>query len=501
MKLYHSIPNVSLPSMVIENQSPVIVRYESYHQLVMITWPNGKPCILANEWLRSESKRRGPDNTTDTCLTYGAHLSFLIRYCYAKQIDIGALTDRDIFLFVENLQDGRMIIRGIDTKKRSNNQIGTILNTCFRFLTWVQEEFRLASEPKLIGLSEHSPQITIKRVYNYRTKKYDIVHAFSPPRVAPVSDKIAMPDEYIEKLENQIFHRTYVRAPRYRKRVLNANPNSGGLPASLDYLYERRIFCIWMFQRTGLRPEELCRMDGTIHRDDKGQAYILLPTMKTRSLTPPLRKFPFKLDDELRLEQYLESRTDYLNIIYQRSGLDISSLPLLINEQGAPLKKESLTKEFSRLAKDAGLDNVKVCLSMFRHRFITLEILYELKSITPDGSPPSGIWLSATRDSICKKVASKTGHRQPSSLYTYFDTAYKFSTLFSNSDDAEKHLREIEAKKFKLMYERHRLMKLQLQGSADEAVLQHAMEWVDKFDSELRTLQSQLIHSTGLAKI
>lgn len=62
-------------------------------------------------------------------------------------------------------------------------------------------------------------------------------------------------------------------------------------------------------------------------------------------------------------------------------------------------------------------------------------------------------------------------------------------------------MREIEAKKFKLMYECHRLMKLQLQGSADEAVLQHAMEWVDKFDIELRTLQSKVINSTGLAKL
>jgi hypothetical protein len=61
---------------------------------------------------------------------------------------------------------------------------------------------------------------------------------------------------------------------------------------------------------------------------------------------------------------------------------------------------------------------------MFRHRFITTQIAYEIRLELGRALPQKDLWQEAVQRRILGKVAKLTGHRDPMSLKHYFNEAY-----------------------------------------------------------------------------
>jgi hypothetical protein len=68
---------------------------------------------------------------------------------------------------------------------------------------------------------------------------------------------------------------------------------------------------------------------------------------------------------------------------------------------------------------------------MFRHRFITTQIAYEIKKELKRDIAQKDLWQEAVQRRILAKVAKLTGHTKPMSLRPYFDEA--FALAIANS--------------------------------------------------------------------
>lgn len=103
MQLFRETEGVKIPSTV-GYRDPAFVNYRTHSRLYHLTWPNGAPCALANEWLRQQSRKKGNHDRTKTCRTYASHLSFLLRHCYKYRIELLNLHDEDISKLVTYLE-------------------------------------------------------------------------------------------------------------------------------------------------------------------------------------------------------------------------------------------------------------------------------------------------------------------------------------------------------------------------------------------------------------
>lgn len=220
------------------------------------------------------------------------------------------------------------------------------------------------------------------------------------------------------------------------------------------------------------------------------QLAVYLPTGKTRDHEPPLRKFHLSLSEANRVEKYLEARRKFLSLFNDEyNSTSNAHASMLLTDEGKPLDEKSLTRDFARLAVSAGLGDVKLCQSMFRHRFITVEILLEMQN-TIQSTAVASIWNEGIRHSICAVIAAKTGHLRAASLYTYFDEAYKFSTQFNTYNDAVHHLRLLDEKLETLTYRRHEIRKAQLSGQVNLEFAESTLKWLEEMQAEIEALKT-----------
>lgn len=98
------------------------------------------------------------------------------------------------------------------------------------------------------------------------------------------------------------------------------------------------------------------------------------------------------------------------------------------------MSRSALTKEFQRLCTTAGL-STRTCLSMFRHRFITLMVALELNQVLEeDQSFPVHSLAFADYRTILTRVAAITGHADPASLMVYVHLAWDELKWFAGVD-------------------------------------------------------------------
>lgn len=62
---------------------------------------------------------------------------------------------------------------------------------------------------------------------------------------------------------------------------------------------------------------------------------------------------------------------------------------------------------------------------MFRHRFITYEVVVHLKEFMSNAGKSRQMMTNADYESILKRVATKTGHGSVQSLWHYIDLAWR----------------------------------------------------------------------------
>jgi hypothetical protein len=285
-----------------------------------------------------------------------------------------------------------------------------------------------------------SPQISINRIKNDKRKtrnnqiEYYYTHSAMPTSESREPKRpIALP--VIEDIQRIIYQQSVLdeRSAKFVQRYRN---EPALLVAQLEYMRARRLFMVWMMTHSGLRPSELVEMSVKEHANILITRSLKLPTKKRRKIKAPIRSFPILLNAATVVHRYLIVRETYCHYL-KKAGSDPNPgdfFFLTIN--GEPLLKSSLEKDFERLATTAGYKDVQVCLSMFRHRFITYEVTAHLKEFIENSGKSRQMMTDIDYESILKRVAVKTGHGSVKSLWHYFDLAWEEMGVWGSTDKA-----------------------------------------------------------------
>jgi site-specific recombinase XerD len=474
-QLFHVLPSMTLAYSGVKHKDGNHVSTQIIPAFPIMYWPSGKPCEPVNMYFLDIAH----EVTGNSLRTYAAELSHLVRYCCENAISIEQLTNAHFHALSKHLQDEKSLRNPLE-RARNNNTVRSILSRSIRFLLWYQKEILLLLRTPLIGERSLSPQISINRIKNDKSKtkntqiSYYYTHSSMPTQVSREPKRpIALP--VIEDIQKSIY-RLSVLGERNAKFVQRYRNKSEFLLAQLEYMKARRLFMIWMMLHTGLRPSELVEMSVSEHASILTTQTLKLPTKKRRKIVAPIRSFPILLNAATVVHRYLIARSTYCETLKGAGGEPNPGNSFFLTMNGEPIKKSSLEKDFERLAADAGYKDVQVCLSMFRHRFITYEVTAHLKEFIKNSGKSRQMMTSVDYESILKRVATKTGHGSVDSLWHYIDLAWEELGVWGSIDKAIARLHasdQLFADLLSLQYEtealgnRQRNRKIDLKKIAD----------------------------------
>lgn len=439
-QLFHVLPLMTVPHSGVKHKDGIHITTQTIPAFPFMYWPSGKPCEPVNMYLLDIAH----EVTGDSLRSYAAELSHLVRYCGKKPINIESLTDADIHSLSKQLQDEKSRRNPLE-RARNDNTIRAILSRVIRFLLWYQKNFMLLLHTPLIGESDVSPQITVKRIKNDKSKtrnrqiEYYYTHSAMPTSESREPKRpIALP--VIEDIQRCINQQSLLeeRSARFVQRYRNA---PALLAAQLEYMRARRHFMVWMMMHTGLRPSELVEMSVREHGNILATRTLKIPTKKRRKIKAPIRSFPILLNAAAFVHRYLIARMTYCETLQGAGGEPNPGDSFFLTLDGEPIKKSSLEKDFERLVEDAGYKDVQACLSMFRHRFITYEVTVHLKEFIENAGKSRQMMTDIDYESILKRVSAKTGHGSVQSLWHYIDLAWEELGVWGSIDKAIARLR------------------------------------------------------------
>lgn len=446
----------------------------------LITWPNGKPCSLVNFWLSDLSRR----TTGQSVKQYCVNITPLLLFCYKRKLELSDFSDQSLHELVEELTEERRVN---GERQKQNNHVNAIIDSIIIFYIWLRDVGDPRVYGRVIGEANQSPNIIVKPVKS----RYGRIGYEHESHVAPSVDlhqKHAIPQSSISAIEDEIFLES---DPEYYpgdgKHKFKAKSGRSG--AFQKYLYERRSFSVWMFKRTGLRPDELCSMPWAKNSNVLDNNMLYIPTRKRRTDSLTLRPFKITSDAALSVNHYLLARDKFLRSLQESGRTAVFGSVMLLTEDGDDLSAGSLTRDFGRVVVRAGLSDVRACLSMFRHRFITIEILLHLKMIFDNKKPTRAMLSPPVIKSIEERIRKKTGHGLGKSIWTYFDSALDMMNLWGSVDKAisqVSQIGDIEDKMTRLRYDVRA-------SSVDD---QRLAEQLQALRLELLSLQAKL----GLAR-
>ncbi|MHC8322435.1 tyrosine-type recombinase/integrase [Pseudomonas sp. GB2N2] len=400
----------------------------------LLAWPNGKPCTLVNYWLTDLATR----TTGKTVKQYCVGMTPFVRYCYDKEISLvdfndEHMNDLSFTLAAEKLENG--------SRKKQNDYVNSILSNIIEFLTWIQFHGNPTNHSNLVGFKAGSPNICVIEKKNKYGKTYLHHESFLEAR-APLHKKDAMPREFIQSIEDQTFLESdpELYPSIYKHRYNNSNKKT---LIQQTYLYQRRIMIMWAFKRAGLRPSELIEMPLDDNLNVVNSLILYLPTKKLRTDSVVLRPFKTTNDGALTVKYYLDARENFIAEYGEATNKPISSTSFFLTETGRPLSADSMAKDFGRVAKRAGLTDVRVCFSMFRHRFITLEILSHFKELFGSNRPTTEMLTVPVVKNIENRIRKKTGHKLGDSIWHYFDEAFEAIDFWKSVDRALANMEQI----------------------------------------------------------
>ncbi|WP_133248828.1 hypothetical protein [Pseudomonas sp. CC120222-01a] len=336
--------------------------------------------------------------------------------------------------------------------------------TVIEFLRWLEVNLRGPLDQCLIGPADRNPKVTIEKLVNPMTGRAYYQHPSIPIDASEQNDKRAMPDNFIDAIENEIS--SLLISATAQDGLPQARFVSQGLfKAQQEYLYSRRFFMNWIMKNTGLRPGELVSIPLTPLLNIYKTRDLQIPTLKRRMEPPPIRHFRLNLTGCGQVSRYLTARTVFLQSLIDNKIDPLHQDALFLTQQGTPLSAASLAKDFSRLAINAGLGDERICLSMYRHRFITTEILIHLRDLLDTDKPNREILSEPLTRTICERIRKKIGHGSPSSMWHYFDAAFDLLDFWGSIDAALDHLSELDDVKDQL---RRLNYLMQRDGATDE---------------------------------
>ena len=344
-QLFHVLPPMTLPHSGVKHKHGTHVTSQIIPAFPFMYWPSGKPCEPVNMYLLDIAH----EVTGDSLRTYAAELSHLVRYCSEQNVSIESLTDADLHALSKQLQDEKSRRNPLE-RARNDNTLRAILSRVIQFLLWYQKDIMLLLRPPLIGEQSVSPQITVKRIKNDRSRaknrwiEYYYTHSAMPtPESREPKRPIALP--VIEEIQRCINRQSVVetRSARFVQRYRNT---PALLPAQLEYMRARRNFMIWMMMHTGLRPSELVEMSVKEHNSILTTRTLKIPTKKRRKIKAPKRSFPILLNAATVVHRYLIARTRYCETLKGAGGDPNPGDAFFLTLDGKPIKKSSLEKDF-----------------------------------------------------------------------------------------------------------------------------------------------------------
>jgi len=440
-QLYNRHEQLEIPATALITAYGNRVHNYIFSAFPYMRWPNGKPCMAMNAYMLSKKGYTG-----DSLITDAAKLVHLVRFCYCYELRFDQVGDAHIFQLANELLSERNSKNPL-MPARSRRRVREILFQCIDFFFWYQKElWQHQGLLTLIGEPHSSPQITVIGKKNTgpgrRRSRNEYWEHLAMPTADSLEEKRPIPTQVIEQIEAHIEEKAIFGSQS--KWTLRREPDIDHFKAKLEYIRARRRFTVWMFRRVGLRPQECQMTTCSEQRDVLNTNIIKLRTAKSRKYDAPRRSFPIQTKDAMVVKRYLAQRDGFVRHLMESGRLSEEQDALFLTESGTALSKETMTRDFARLVKEIGIGNFRVCLSMFRHRWITMEVLVHLKQFTAATGRGR---ISATNDdyrTILRKVADKTGHADPDSLWVYIDLAWEEAGVWTLVNDELERIRAIE---------------------------------------------------------
>lgn len=439
-QLFTTHRNINIPDTVLRTTHSFTIHKQKINNFPFIRWPNGKPCDAVNAFFLDKADGA----TGDSLKTYATKLTHLVRFCSNEKLSFEEINDAYFFKLTKYLMDERSFNNPTE-RHRDNNTVKKILSQIIEFLFWYQKSYLLPGEQRIIGERNESPRIIVRKKRNVKSGNNN--YHYYIHRCMPTSESvdpkrpISLPIiENIEKKIDELSEFDYYNEASLRRH----SGNKEKFKSQLEYIRARRHFMIWLMKRTGLRPAEMVSMLYDENKDVLRTKTLIIPTKKRRKINTVNRGFSITLKDALIIYRYFIARTKYINTIKMSNSQYQPPNTIFLSVDGGSIKKASIEKDFERIINSCGYKDIKVCFSMFRHRFITYEVIIHLKEFMGSTGKTRQLMTDGDYRLILKRVASKTGHGSEESLWHYIDIAWGELNVWGNVEIAITRLHAVD---------------------------------------------------------
>ncbi|THB42784.1 site-specific recombinase [Pseudomonas aeruginosa] len=351
-------------------------------EMRVMYWPDGCICWQLNVYFLH---LRRSNSAVSTINTYASELSLFVRFLFESKVVIEDVCDDVLVSFSDWL---------VNRKKSSGNHINRILLRVISFLEWYQT---LLVGRRLVGSLGQGAQVTIslrslkskQGVVRVRTQHHAMVPASIPRTVRPISSNI-----------------------------VSALLDSCEWAAKTNFRRSRDRCMLVLLADTGIRREELTwiRVSDVVG----ASADRKLPVRTSKRKGNPYRLIPISDETFRMLLEYIDvTRSIQVRRLNRRKIGFKDQGWLFCTREGFKMAPSTVSQLFCDLRAEAGLTE-RISAHMLRHRYITLQVMARLRSLSRRGS--IGVEALTT---VLSKIASLSGHSSLDSMWRYVDWAYE----------------------------------------------------------------------------
>lgn len=416
-QLVSVVPVAELPKYYFRGKLVV----SRYRNVPFLSWPDGRPCLLANLYLLELLKRKlSTRGRGGTVRQYGHNLSHLLRYCYYNNVDILCLTDDRFTHFMNGLRAARSPLNREIPLRGPNARI-TIGRNCLDFLAHVglmfgDQDFvgpsgRIRAEKKAFEVKlEGGGRTLVRRYWSHHS-----LDVKAPQRRRSPIDSTSIAEIY--------------------KAIVTAGHS--------NHRIRRRQCFVRILEMLAPRVGELAllRVSSVLAACKMERPMLQLVTLKTGN-EESTRLVPVLRQDLAELVRYI--KVHRRAVIKATVGLDKDHDMLFVSETtGQPLSERTLSNEIGLLRGIAGIER-QACAHMFRNRFITKMLIWIIEQY--DLQNPDQLRKALlSSETLRREITQWTGHKSTKSLEPYIDLAFKEFTEFHRVMSAVELRRTYEA--------------------------------------------------------
>ncbi|HBP0057836.1 TPA: tyrosine-type recombinase/integrase, partial [Pseudomonas aeruginosa] len=342
-------------------------------EMRVMYWPDGCICWQLNVYFLH---LRRSNSAISTINTYASELSLFVRFLFESKVVIEDVCDDVLVSFSDWL---------VNRKKSSGNHINRILLRVISFLEWYQT---LLVGRRLVGSLGQGAQVTIslrslkskQGVVRVRTQHHAMVPASIPRTVRPISSNI-----------------------------VSALLDSCEWAAKTNFRRSRDRCMLVLLADTGIRREELTwiRVSDVVG----ASADRKLPVRTSKRKGNPYRLIPISDETFRMLLEYIDvTRSIQVRRLNRRKIGFKDQGWLFCTREGFKMAPSTVSQLFCDLRAEAGLTE-RISAHMLRHRYITLQVMARLRSLSRRGS--IGVEALTT---VLSKIASLSGHSSLDSM-------------------------------------------------------------------------------------